>query len=527
MKKKCIKGLFAFLLTLVVLSGSLLSLGSFSVSADEAGNKCGETGCSGAYVNGICTLNGTHYEKATITADGYYEIGNAGQLYWFARSVNTGNSYADAILTADIDLENKIWYPIGVYEDVFDSSGATVIAQYFGTFDGQGHTVSNFIAEGGGSQGLIGYSGVFAEVKNVGVVNATVSGWNAGAVMAYEGTVKNCYAMNCTVTAYSLKTSGKVYAGAVAGSQTATVINCYAYDCMVNYGAGMEERAKLTPVGGKTPSNSYYYGIITNVTSLSVRAGEVEKTKAQFMSGEVAYLLGDAWGQTLSGDNRDAYPVFATSNNKIYCRYDSCADDAVGNYSNDSTTAAPKPQHVSEKDDGDCTTAVKCKNCDYVFVDAKKVHSYDLYDCTDATCNNKGCTAVRDANPAHSYTDCDDTTCNNKNCSVKRKAVAHFYEFCTDIVCANCPKTRVPGEHTYDNACDSECNSCAMTREVGDHKDENGDKLCDECKADISENDGLPMIAVIGIVAGAVVVVGAVCVAVYLLVIRKRKGKSA
>ena len=81
-------------------------------------------------------------DKYDINGDGVndkvYEIGNAGQLFWFAALVNGDNTHADfdaqntsasAVLTNDIDLENREWKPITAFA---------------GSFDGQGHTVSNF-----------------------------------------------------------------------------------------------------------------------------------------------------------------------------------------------------------------------------------------------------------------------------------------------------------------------------------------------------------------------------------------------
>jgi transcription elongation factor len=46
-------------------------------------------------------------------------------------------------------------------------------------------------------------------------------------------------------------------------------------------------------------------------------------TATQFANGEVAYLLGDAFGWTIS---TDAYPVFRTEGNRVYQiqKYDIC-----------------------------------------------------------------------------------------------------------------------------------------------------------------------------------------------------------
>lgn len=73
-----------------------------------------------------------------MNGNGFYEIRNAGQLFWFAALINGDKSNADfeaqqkganAILLNDIDLEEREWTPIGNYET--------------GIFDGNNYTISN------------------------------------------------------------------------------------------------------------------------------------------------------------------------------------------------------------------------------------------------------------------------------------------------------------------------------------------------------------------------------------------------
>lgn len=308
MKKGRNKLKITSLLLAIIMVLSLLPVLSLTAFAAD-GDACAVTDCSGTYTNGICSVC-DDYEPATdLDNDGYYEIGNAGQLYWFAAEVNGGNGSINGKLTADIDLESRIWYPIGVYDDAVDANGTTVQIAYKGTIDGNYYTVSNFTATGNGSQGLVGYTTDTAVVKNLGVVNATVSGWNAGAVLAYYGTVENCYAIDCTITAYTTQIASGVYAGSVAGTQQAIVKNCFAYNCEVIAGEGMESKAMIAPVGGKTAENCYYGKVTATNGAFRTSSGETEKTAAQFTSGEVAYLLRSAFGQTLEGENRQDYPV--------------------------------------------------------------------------------------------------------------------------------------------------------------------------------------------------------------------------
>ena len=78
--------------------------------------------------NGFCTKDSTHYQPATLNeTTENYEISNAGQLYWFADKVNNGEYSLNAVLTADISVNegdvsgcdgNKAegwrdWTPIG------------------------------------------------------------------------------------------------------------------------------------------------------------------------------------------------------------------------------------------------------------------------------------------------------------------------------------------------------------------------------------------------------------------------------
>lgn len=78
-----------------------------------------------SYTNGVTTLE---------LKNGAYEIGTLEQLKLFRDAVNEGNSFQRQTvkLTANIDLKNEEWTPIGTSKNAFR-----------GTFDGDGNTVSN------------------------------------------------------------------------------------------------------------------------------------------------------------------------------------------------------------------------------------------------------------------------------------------------------------------------------------------------------------------------------------------------
>ena len=112
--------------------------------------------------NGFCP-NGC-YEPATLNAAGYYEIDNAGKLFWFAQQVNVkGNREIKGVLTANIDLENKPWTPIGATGEENNN--------FRGVFDGQNYTIRGLYVEG--SENGVGF---FGEVRTGTVKNFRIYG---------------------------------------------------------------------------------------------------------------------------------------------------------------------------------------------------------------------------------------------------------------------------------------------------------------------------------------------------------------
>ena len=126
------------------------------------------------------------------TASDPYQIVTAAQLTAFAAAVDGGNTYAGqyVALGASIDLSGiDSWNPIGTEE------GAAV---FQGTFDGRGYTISGLtinasVTAGDSYHGLFSVLGSSAVVRNLNLAGADVH-------------VEN--------------TSGKAYAGALAGATT-------------------------------------------------------------------------------------------------------------------------------------------------------------------------------------------------------------------------------------------------------------------------------------------------------------------
>lgn len=137
--------------------------------------------------------------------NGVYSISNANGLFAFAKSVNVdGKTYSGKTvkLTADIDLNNAVWTPVG-------QTGAT---QFLGTFDGENHTISNLKinntdASAHCSSGLFGWLNS-AIVKNVTIAGANVAGHhNVGTIAGYMEisgcTIENCHVSNATISCTS------------------------------------------------------------------------------------------------------------------------------------------------------------------------------------------------------------------------------------------------------------------------------------------------------------------------------------
>ncbi len=363
---------------------------------------------------GFCTECDA-YQSAVLTTDKYdidddnskddvYEIGNAGQLFWFAGLVNgtldgvEQNTLANAILTANITVNENLLDSLQYDTEGNVSNGSDFITwtpiadwmgnrttQYSGTFDGNNKTVSGLYFNGDSTCiGLFGSSESDGNIKNVGVVDSYFKGndhvggvcgnnagtitncYNAGNLTAIEssatvggicgynngGTVTNCYNTG-TVTA----TGSVASVGGVCGCSIAPISNCYNIGTVT----ATSSSADISGICG------YYFGPIKNCYYLADTEDENGgKTTAQFASGEVAYLLsqgctvvvdksdvtydGSIWGQPIG---TDTYPLL--HGEKVYknITYLGCNDlsDVVSVvYSNEDKTTYGDHDYV----DGVC-----------------------------------------------------------------------------------------------------------------------------------------------------------------------------
>ena len=295
--------------------------------------------------NGFCICG--EYEPAIYNeiAD-VYEIGNAGQLYWFAEKVNSGEYAINGSLVANITVNEAVfnedgnlientnelreWVPIGSSENAYN-----------GIFDGNGKIISGLYADMG-NIGLISQVGESGIVRNVGIVASMIKGSSqvGGVAGVNNGIIEGCYF------------SGKVVAtnqsvGGIVGENNGNVTNCYslAYVQGTNMVGGLVGYNKQASV-----SNCYHSGAIIGNSSVGALVGadtyssvtncyynstkalvtleaigrnnnstvvNVEgKSAEQFASGEVAHLLQKentqyVWGQ--DNNQAGATPILDTT----------------------------------------------------------------------------------------------------------------------------------------------------------------------------------------------------------------------
>ena len=102
--------------------------------------------------NGI-SADKKHYQPAAQADDGYYEIKNAGNLFWFAEKLK--ESDANAALNAR--LVNSITMPEGM--NWVAMQVGRYGSSYTGTFDGCGYTISNLSVASNATAGVFNNEG--------------------------------------------------------------------------------------------------------------------------------------------------------------------------------------------------------------------------------------------------------------------------------------------------------------------------------------------------------------------------------
>ena len=211
-----------------VTPGSIIESGTFNGEVINNGTITG--GVFNNTVSGSGTITGGTF-NTPMTGSGTetdpYQISTADQLKLLRDKVNDAKTKEEtkicAVLTADIDLKNEEWTPIGIGNGT--RNGVPIDFPYSGTFDGNGHTISGLNVNYRNKNG-----GLFCYVMNATIKNLTVAGsvtHSSGDGVAYGGivgcadssTIENC-TNRCTVT-------GNWYAGGIVGWSTdSDIIGC-------------------------------------------------------------------------------------------------------------------------------------------------------------------------------------------------------------------------------------------------------------------------------------------------------------
>ena len=180
-----------------------------------------------------------------VETNGEYTINNLKELQIFRNTVNAGNTYQGKTvrLTADIDLNNEEWTPIGNSTNIFK-----------GTFDGGNHTISNLVVNMAGKSnvGLFGMT-TDGEVKNLNINNAIVTGrLNVGVV---AGTPYTSKYTNIKVTGH-VEVNGMAYVGGVGGK------NAYANWTDITVDVDDTSYVKATSTESGTAYRTYVGGVV-------------------------------------------------------------------------------------------------------------------------------------------------------------------------------------------------------------------------------------------------------------------------
>lgn len=342
------------------------------------------------YENGFCKACDA-YEPAVLNSNNAYEIGNAGQLYWFADKVNKefyGND--NAVLTEDIVVNKNVLNDGELTKDVVGLRNWTPIELYGGTFDGAQHTISGIYCV----SDTITEAGIFqnttdsATVENIGVLDSYYclkeGCYVGGIVGSNSGIIRNCYNEGMVSSLYNKvnylggicgangggtitdcyntgKVSNAVWdtrAGGICGRNTNKILNCYNTGSVTGgymVGGICGSNDSFTTSG--RIENCYNIGTINSIVNddskRNIAVIENEKavvkncyyledntsedgatgmTEDEFASGEVAYRLqggqdDPVWGQTLADEGGDPYPVLGGKTVYQNVTYSGCTED--------------------------------------------------------------------------------------------------------------------------------------------------------------------------------------------------------
>lgn len=261
-----------------------------------------DTVCSHEYYNadGFCEACGA-YQKANKSGE-YYEIYNAGQLFWFAKQFNDGKipNTSNLKLMKDIKIpDGHDWTSIGNIRD----------KAFNGTIEGNYHVISGLRPANDGD-GTSFKRGLVAKIRkghvqNIGLV--LEGGWNCGlCYSAYDFEIQNCFVVGTNF---------------LGGCQDGAMTNCLAVSGQSS-GSPSNDRVSFTNCY-ETKKTGYSTPGITTISEEKLKSGEI----AYKLNGEKS---DGTWGQVIGTED---YPHFRKYSKTVY--YDS----ATGTYSNNNAAS--------------------------------------------------------------------------------------------------------------------------------------------------------------------------------------------
>lgn len=256
------------------------------------------------------------------TAESPYLIEDVDDLKKLAEKVNGGTTYEKTYfkLTANIDLKNEEWTPIGT--KVYVGEFGQPESRYFqGTFDGGGHQIANLTITGRNE-----YVGLFGYVRNATIQNCNVagevSGYNfaGGIVGAVDGKMNNI--LNCS---FQGNVTGNVYVGGIVGQvqNQCEVSSCYAIGTVHGgndkvggiAGEGRGAIKNCYALADVSAGGKFVGGIAGDASSVTIEncyySGEVSAR------GSAGGIVGNVWRGTIQNCVSLAESVTGSNTNRI------------------------------------------------------------------------------------------------------------------------------------------------------------------------------------------------------------------
>lgn len=156
-------------------------------------------------------------ELSAYVMNGYATTGR-----YFKQTKDLTFTNSDAIYDWDGTSGNESnFLPIGGWKSTTEFASNI---NFNGTFDGDNHTINNLTIKRQLNSiyiGLFGTCGNNADIKNIGIVGATLQGVsNIGGISGYKGKITHCYVTSSTLNAdYTV--------GGICGNATNDITNCY------------------------------------------------------------------------------------------------------------------------------------------------------------------------------------------------------------------------------------------------------------------------------------------------------------